>query len=163
MFIHTDLVSAANLWKMHIIKLHNYRSQLRTFEGKWRTRYYQNYAWDTARRIIQMIHMIIIHVYTIVWCFTQLMELIVGAGRPVETWSGSSLWANWLYNVTRFAYRLVHTRTPVHWLGEALYFFQTVSTQWPVYQLKILWTNIDILRWHFAPRFVLAVPCTVIA
>ncbi len=25
------------------------------------------------------------------------MELIVGAGRPVETWGGSSLWANRLY------------------------------------------------------------------
>ncbi len=28
------------------------------------------------------------------------MELIVGAGRPVETWSGSSLWANRPYAPT---------------------------------------------------------------
>ncbi len=54
---------------------------------------------DSARRIIQMIHMIIIHVYTIIWCFTQLMGLIVGAGRPVETWSESSLWANRPYTL----------------------------------------------------------------
>ncbi len=29
-------------------------------------------------------NMIIIHVHTIIWCFTQLMGLIVGAGRPCE-------------------------------------------------------------------------------
>ncbi len=32
--------------------------------------------------------MIIIHVYTIIWCFTQLRELIVGAGRPVKLGAG---------------------------------------------------------------------------
>ncbi len=64
-----------------------------------RTKYLQNHTWDTARRIIQMIHMIIIHVYPIIWCFTQLTGLILGAGRPAETWSGSSLWANRPYTI----------------------------------------------------------------
>ncbi len=56
----------------------------------------QNHTLDTARRIIQMV---IIHVYTIIWCFTPLMWLIVGAGRPAETLSGSSLWANQPYTM----------------------------------------------------------------
>ena len=50
------------------------------------------HTWDTARRIIQMIHMIIIRVscvYTVI-CFTQPMgayshDRLVRAGRPAET------------------------------------------------------------------------------
>ncbi len=47
------------------------------------------HTWDTARRIIQMIHMIIIRVYTII-CFAQPMgayshDRLVRAGRPAET------------------------------------------------------------------------------
>lgn len=52
---------------------------------KWRTKCYQNHTWNTARRIIQIRYMIIIHVsyslmlYTAHW---RLVEPTVGAGPP---------------------------------------------------------------------------------
>ncbi len=97
-----DLVTAANLWKMHINNLHNYKSQLYVhlrengvqsifILGILREEQYRWYI------------MIIIHVYTIIGSFTQLMELIVGRDRSVQTWNGSSLWVNQPYTVNTIA------------------------------------------------------------
>ncbi len=64
-----------------------------------------------------MIIWLIIHVHSIIWCFTQLMGLIVGAGHPAEICSGSSLWANRPYTVV--IYIILGSLSALTWLKVA--------------------------------------------